>query len=241
MRNPHVVPQIRREIENKMPFVAGTVPEMPSKAQPLNAALLQSQSLPFHHAVFNEALRLYPPVPFEIKQCMTDVTLPDGTWLPKGAVVFWAIWSMNRSREIWGNEFPVEEYLPERWLEQPKVNGMVDNERPSHGSKVDDVGTFRGRPAFDFPVFNGGPRACLGKRMAESMVIWIIANLTAEFEFEECGDLDKASSPSQAGTDPHNVYDQNPQRLPERRTKNSLTLPMEGGLPCRVRRVSQRA
>lgn len=156
---------------------------------------LQPQSLPFAMAIYYESLRLRPPVPFEIKQCTSDVTLPDGTFLPRDSVILWSIWAINRSHETWGPD--PERFIPERWLDE---DGRFQSELKS---------------AFEFPVFNGGPRACLGKKMAELMAMYVLIMVIAEFEIEEVKD---PASPDQ-----------------ERKTKNSLTLPMESGFPCRVR------
>lgn len=71
-------------------------------------------SLPYTMAVFYEAIRLYPPIPFEIRECEKATTLPDGTFLPNKAIVVWSIWAMNRSRTIWGIDADV--FRPERWL-----------------------------------------------------------------------------------------------------------------------------
>lgn len=149
-------------------------------------------SRPYTLAAFYEGLRLFPPVPFEIKQCQQATILPDGTALPKNAIVFWSIWAMGRSNN-WGDG---NTFRPERWL--------VD-------------GKFVAKSAFEFPVFNGGPRMCLGKKMAESIAAMVIARLLEEFDFVAVGDGSA------------------------RKSKNSLTLPMEGGLPCIVKaRPSQK-
>ncbi|KAG7105368.1 Cytochrome 94A1 like protein [Verticillium longisporum] len=142
--------------------------------------------LPYTHAVFNEALRLYPPIPFEIKQAIEHTTLPDGTFLPKGSVVVWCTWAMNRSYTTWGAD--ADDFRPERWLEDGKVAN---------------------RSAAEFPVFNGGPRTCLGKRMAEVTAVHVIAVMGSTFDFEPTGHEERVS-------------------------KSSLTLPMKGGLPVRV-------
>lgn len=63
----------------------------------------------------------------------------------------------------------------------------------------------------EFPVFNGGSRTCLGKTMAERVAVQVIAAVCWTFDFV----------PRYEGTD--------------RKSKSSLTLPMEGGLPVFVK------
>lgn len=94
---------------------------------------------------------------------------------------------MNRSKLIWGDD--ADSFKPERWLEN---------------------GVFVSKSAFEYPVFNGGPRTCLGKKMAEVVAVQVIATFVLEFRFDPPDDKVRIS-------------------------KNSLTLPMEGGLPCRVK------
>ncbi|KAL9076620.1 MAG: hypothetical protein Q9161_000952 [Pseudevernia consocians] len=170
---------------------------------PLSFDNVQPSSLPYIAAVFNESLRFYPPVPVELKESIAETTFPDGTWLPKGSVVMWATWAMGRSKKTWGDD--ADEFRPERWLT------AVDE-----GQAL----TLKTVSAFAFPVFNGGPRACLGKRMAELLAVHVVASLIWKYEFTEV--FDKEIQPGQIPK--------------ERRSQNSLTLPMEGGLPCHVRR-----
>lgn len=141
-------------------------------------------------AVFYESLRLYPPIPFEIKQAQQATTLPDGTALPKDSIVVWCPWAMNRSTTTWGAD--ADQFRPERWL--------VDGQLVARG-------------AAEFPVFNGGPRLCLGKRMAELIALQVVATFVATFDFMPAYDGERVS-------------------------KSSLTLPMEGGLPVYVRKRS---
>ena len=164
---------------------------------------VQPPSLPYIAAVFNESLRMYPPVPVELKESTAESTFPDGTRLPKGSVVLWVTWAMGRSKNIWGDD--ADEFRPERWL-------IAEGKGEPLSMKT--------MSAFAFPVFNGGPRACLGKRMAELLAVHVIANLIWKYDFEEVYDkkLTLGETPK------------------ERRSQNSLTLPMEGGLPCYVRR-----
>lgn len=155
-------------------------------------------TVPYAMAVFYESLRLYPPIPFEIKQCTRPATLPDGTELPQGAIVFWSPWSMNRSRDIWGSD--ADTFRPERWL-------MQEGDDQSGSKRL----VLKTRSAAEFPVFNGGQRLCLGKRMAELMAAQIIPTLVEKFDFVPAFDLRE-----------------------KRISGSSLTLPMQGGLPCTV-------
>jgi cytochrome P450 len=184
MRHPKVVLRLRQEL---LPLSTTTV----NGISRLESSQLRPTALPYTMAVFYETLRLYPPVPIELKQCEQATTLPDGTFLPKSAVVVWCIWAMNRSKLIWGEDPHL--FLPQRWM---------------------DGGKLVTKSAYEFPVFNGGPRTCLGKKMAECIAAMVIARLIWEFDFEALDDKERIS-------------------------RNSLTLPMEGGLPCHARSRSR--
>jgi cytochrome P450 len=97
--------------------------------------------LPYLQAVLSEALRLYPSVPMDAKIATNDDVLPDGTFVPRGTVVMYDIYAMGRDTAIWGDD--AEKFRPERWLEM--------NEAPGN---------------YKYPVFNAGPRECLGRRLA---------------------------------------------------------------------------
>lgn len=187
MRHPSVVKRTRAEIDETE---SKTSKGDDSKS---STAFLPS-TLPYVMAVFYETLRLYPPVPFELKQCEQETTLPDGTYLPKTAVLVWCTWAMNRSRLTWGED--ADDFVPERWL--------------------DENGNLISKTAYEYPVFNGGPRTCLGKKMAEMVAVQVIATLVKKFDFLAVDNKERIS-------------------------KNSLTLPMEGGLPCFVSPRSESA
>ena len=181
-RHPEEVNLVRQEVESILSSAAAS----PSSPTP---SLFTPASAPYILAVFYEGLRLYPPVPIEIKQTTKPTTLPDGTFLTKDSVVLWSTWAMNRSHETWGPD--ADEFRPSRWLSDTTPPRLVN------------------RPVGEFPVFNGGPRLCLGKKMAEAVGVQVLAVMLWLFEFEADGG--------------------------ERRTPSSLTLPMEGGLPCRIK------
>lgn len=194
MRNPNAQKKILSELRSTF-----------AKANEelfLSFDTVQPSYLPYIAAVFSESLRFYPPVPVELKESTAETTFPDGTWLPKGSVVMWATWAMGRSKNTWGDD--ADDFRPERWL-------IVGDE----GEPL----TLKTFSAFAFPVFNGGPRACLGKRMAELLAVHVIASLIWRYDFAEVFNKE-----TMLGVTPN-----------ERRSQNSLTLPMEGGLPCYVR------
>ena len=186
MRHPLVQKGILAELRDVFLISDGKLP--------LNYDAVQPTSLPYTMAVYNETLRLYPPVPVELKESTSDTTFPDGTWLPKGSVMMWSPWSMGRSKNIWGED--ADYFKPERWL-------IKD---------VDNKTSLMTKTAFEFPVFNGGPRSCLGKRMAELLAVDVLSSLVWRYQFGEVNEEGQKARLSQ----------------------NSLTLPMEGGLPCKV-------
>lgn len=66
-------------------------------------------------AAISESLRLYPPVPIEMKEAVEDDVLPDGFEVKKGARVLYCVFSMARMESIWGKD--CLEFKPERWIE----------------------------------------------------------------------------------------------------------------------------
>lgn len=190
LRHPHIMQKALDSIND--PSIVETLSADPSME---GYASISPTQVPYIFAIFYEALRLYPPVPFELKQAMTDVTLPDGTFLPKSSIVLWCTYAMNHSPALWGPD--AEEFKPERWLDESKLNLIQ-------------------KSTSEFPVFNGGPRTCLGKGMAERTGVAIMTNVLFRFKFDAAWDIEDG--------------------LPGRRTsRNSLTMPMQGGLPVHVR------
>lgn len=189
MRRPDIVEKIREEIRNN----ATVLEKLDADPFGQDYEAVQPTELPYTLATFYEALRHFPPVPYEIKQANKDVILPDGTRLPNTSVVVWCIWAMNHSKNIWGPD--AHEFKPERWIDE---NGHVI-----------------AKTAAEFPVFNGGARLCLGKKMAEQVATVILSQMVWNFEFEDVEGRERIS-------------------------RNSLTLPMEGGLPVRVKMMTEK-
>ncbi|CAH9109689.1 unnamed protein product [Cuscuta epithymum] len=128
-----------KEVRDRIRAESGRVME-PDQQLP---TYQQIRDMHYLTAAVHESMRLYPPVQFDSKICAADDTLPDGTFVRKGARVTYHPYAMGRMESIWGPD--CREFRPERWLEN---------------------GDFRPECPFKYPVFQAGPRVCLGKDMA---------------------------------------------------------------------------
>lgn len=146
--------------------------------------------LPYLDAVIREALRLYPSVPVDIKVARHDDTWPDGTFVPRGANVVYDIYNMGRSCSIWGED--AEVFRPARWLESNEPRGN-----------------------YEYPVFNAGPRECLGRRLAMVKMKTCLAMILPHMSFQLAVPRDQITTDTQ------------------------LTIGMGQGLPCFVKAVGR--
>ncbi|KAL3748035.1 hypothetical protein ACJRO7_009285 [Eucalyptus globulus] len=121
----------------------------------------------FLKACLCESMRLYPPIAWDSKHATVDDVLPDGTPVRKGDRVTYFPYGMGRMEELWGKDRL--EFKPDRWLVGP---GMED------GAK----GELRAVSPFKYPVFQAGPRVCLGKQMAFIQMKYVVASILRRFE-----------------------------------------------------------
>ncbi|KAI4350514.1 hypothetical protein L6164_004963 [Bauhinia variegata] len=113
-----------------------------------------------------ESLRLYPPVPWDSKHALVDDVLPDGTVVKTGDRVTYFPYGMGRMEVLWGKDR--FEFRPNRWFSEPDTKGGAMN-------KVDP---------FKFPVFQAGPRICLGKEMAFIQMKYAAASILGRFRIK---------------------------------------------------------
>jgi cytochrome P450 len=114
--------------------------------------------LPLTRAVFDEALRLYPPAPGVIRQPIGPDEI-DGRPVPAKALVLLYAYVTHRDPDLW--EEP-ERFRPERFL-------------PGAGA---------GRPKFAYFPFGGGPRVCIGNTFALTEGPLVLAALAQRFRLE---------------------------------------------------------
>ncbi|EPS70135.1 hypothetical protein M569_04626, partial [Genlisea aurea] len=129
-----------------------------------SAAYEEVKEMVYTHASISESMRLYPPVPVDSKSAVADDVLPDGTVVKKGMRIAYHPYAMGRVEKIWGKDWP--EFRPERWLQNSPDSGRL---------------TFVNRDPYTYPVFQAGPRICLGKDLAFLQMKSVVAGVLREF------------------------------------------------------------
>lgn len=119
-------------------------------------------------AVIMETLRLFPPVPTDSKEACEDDVLPGGYKIPKGTIVVFEPYIMARMPQLWGED--CLEFKPERWLHMETL--------PT---------------SYEFPVFQAGPRICLGESMAKFEAQLMLAYLVERYTFSIPAGVDPES------------------------------------------------
>ena len=149
----------------KNPHVENEVArEVMEKKNSEASAYDEVRDMVYTHAALCESMRLYPPVPVDTKEAANDDVLPDGTFVKKGTRVAYHIFAMGRSERIWGSNWA--EFRPERWLKWAKEEGKW---------------AFVAVDPYSYPVFQAGPRICLGKEMAFLQMKRVVAGIMREF------------------------------------------------------------
>ncbi|KAI3449736.1 hypothetical protein Pfo_006401 [Paulownia fortunei] len=122
------------------------------------------KNMVYTHASLCETMRLYPPVPVSTKSAVNDDVLPDGTVVQKGTRISYHPYAMGRVEKVWGADWA--EFRPGRWLEWEEKT---------------EKWSFVGRDPFTYPVFQAGPRICLGKEMAFLQMKRVVSGVLRRF------------------------------------------------------------
>lgn len=109
-------------------------------------------------AIFEEALRLYPPAAILSRQAIADDEL-GGVHIPAGAVMMVSPYVLHRRRGLWDNP---DAFDPSRFL----------------GERRDRIDRFAYIP------FGAGPRLCIGMAFAMQEGIILLAHLLRAFRFD---------------------------------------------------------
>ncbi|KAJ5609072.1 Benzoate 4-monooxygenase [Penicillium herquei] len=119
------------------------------------------KDIPYLQWVISETMRIHSTSAMglarEIPEGSNPITIADQTFYP-GDILSVPSYTIHRSQEIWGKD--AEEFVPGRW---------------------ENV-TARQKAAF-IP-FSHGPRACVGRNVAEMELLVIVATVFSQFEFQ---------------------------------------------------------
>jgi cytochrome P450 len=122
------------------------------------------KKLPYTAAVFQEAMRLYPPLPLTIRQALDDDIL-EGYPVKAHSSVFVNFYSLHHNPDVWDNP---EGFDPQRFL-------------PGKGEK---------RHRFAYAPFGAGPRQCIGNNFALMEGVLALAMIAQKFELNLCPGTD---------------------------------------------------
>ncbi|KAH7146104.1 cytochrome P450 [Dactylonectria macrodidyma] len=155
-RQPAIQAKIRAEVERQLD---GRLPNYDDL-----------KNMTYLNWFIKETLRLYPPIPMNIRVANKDTFLPvgggpDGSapiFVPAGQEVAYQIFSTHRRKDLWGED--ADQFRPERWEAV--------------------------RPHFQYLPFNAGPRICPGQQFALLETSYVIVRF-----LQECSRLEGAGTP----------------------------------------------
>jgi cytochrome P450 len=113
--------------------------------------------LPYTSMVFEETLRLYPPIGRIGRRPLRDYTI-GGERIPAGSPVFLSPFVTQRDPRWWPDPHA---FVPERWAGPPAAAG----------------------PRFAAFPFGAGPRSCIGGAMARLVGVLVIATIARRWTF----------------------------------------------------------
>ncbi|KAI0675255.1 cytochrome P450 monooxygenase pc-3 [Trametes maxima] len=120
------------------------------------------RNMKYLRAVINETLRLYPPVPVNVRCSVKDTFLPPKTpggknfFVPKGIKCIYSVFMMHRRKDLWGPD--ALKFDPDRFLDERVQKYLTPN-------------------PFIFLPFNAGPRICLGQQFAYNESSFMLVRL----------------------------------------------------------------
>ena len=115
-------------------------------------------AMPYARAVIEEAMRLYPPVPFMSRSAVAADRIR-GFRIPKGSLVMIAPWVLHRHKTLWRDP---DRFDPSRFL--PGAREAIDR--------------------FAYLPFGAGPRICIGAAFSLQEAVLVLAKVVAAVRLE---------------------------------------------------------
>ncbi|KAF7299062.1 hypothetical protein MIND_00854500 [Mycena indigotica] len=208
---PHVTTRLREEI---LQHVGPT----------RRPTLEDIRDMKYLRAVINETMRLYPSVPFNVRESINETTWPspDPTQKPiyipaKTQQVSPWISNFCVINDLWGPD--AEEFDPDRWLDDRLKKYLLKN-------------------SFQFLPFNAGPRICLGQQFAYNEMSFILIRLLQNFsEFH----LDTEAFRPETRPNPDWAALEGRKAMDKFRPKIHLTMYAEGGIWLKTKEATESA
>ncbi|CAE6510897.1 unnamed protein product [Rhizoctonia solani] len=172
------------------------------------------KEMKYLRAILNETLRLFPPVPVNLREASKSTVLKvNGKqyYVPAGTSVIWSTLLMHRRKDLWGPD--ADEFDPERWLDDRLKKYVTSN-------------------PFIFLPFNAGPRICLGQHFAYNEASFFLCRLLQRVESIE---LAPDAQPAESLPRPEWKSGTGRQVYENIWPKHHLTMYSDGGLWLRMK------
>ncbi|PVH86455.1 putative benzoate 4-monooxygenase cytochrome P450 [Cadophora sp. DSE1049] len=143
-----------------------------------------TRSLPYLTAVISESLRIFGPVPGQLRRIVPQGgCVISGVSVPGGTIVAVDGYSASHSAE---NFVAPKEFVPERWLSDSELRALSMSRSINEITAPKDFSNDHKKVV---QPFSFGPRNCIGQRLAVAEMRLVVARLVWEFDFkieEEC-------------------------------------------------------
>ncbi|KAF9007215.1 CYP63 cytochrome P450 monooxygenase-like protein [Cyathus striatus] len=176
------------------------------------------RDMKYLRAVINgKTLRLYPIVPFNVRESINATTWPSSDptekpyYIPAGTKSAYSVFIMQRRKDLWGPDADV--FDPDRFLDERLKQYLVKN-------------------SFIFLPFNAGPRICLGQQFAYNEMSFIIIRLLQAFSTVS---LDLDALPSECHPPAEWATAKGRKAIEQIFPKTHLTMYTAGGLWLNIR------